>query len=281
MLRQESHGVFSGGGFCARLPETDRSDRARSLRPGCEAIIMADEPEQKLREAKLDVRSYMAQDRRAIPARWSELFETLKELQFMRIRRASRSRTSTSLLGRGISLDLDQLQAKLVAERPRQPASSTIPSFAAVLESLGFKVTRLAARVWFGAYRDQAANAHAARSGCRGRAVARRRELRPRRAPLPDPAQWDSDGVHQSGSTFRVSRDGGLFVLQTAHGDSWFDFYAFTLEPQDPVDFVVANHFTSTHPDSPFVHRPGCSAQEPGTRLGSLRNLRADSGAKG
>ena len=31
------------------------------------------------------------------------------------------------------------------------------------------------------------------------------------------------------------------------------DLYAFTLEPHYPVDFEMANHFTSTWPRSPFV----------------------------
>ena len=29
--------------------------------------------------------------------------------------------------------------------------------------------------------------------------------------------------------------------------------YAFTLEPQLPIDYEVANHYTSTHPDSRFT----------------------------
>src|SRR5262249_8323891 len=53
--------------------------------------------------------------------------------------------------------------------------------------------------------------------------------------------------------TFRVRHEDGLHVLQTLREDGWFDLYAFTLEPQEPVDFLVSNHYTSTHPDSPFV----------------------------
>ena len=33
----------------------------------------------------------------------------------------------------------------------------------------------------------------------------------------------------------------------------WMDLYVFTDEPQHPIDYEVANHFTSTHPGSPFV----------------------------
>ena len=33
----------------------------------------------------------------------------------------------------------------------------------------------------------------------------------------------------------------------------WTDQYAFALQPAYPVDFEMANWFTSTHPESPFV----------------------------
>src|SRR5207244_4125418 len=42
---------------------------------------------------------------------------------------------------------------------------------------------------------------------------------------------------------------------QAALRDEWEDYYAFTLEPQHMADFEMANHFMSTHPDSPFVQR--------------------------
>src|SRR5262249_10301522 len=49
-------------------------------------------------------------------------------------------------------------------------------------------------------------------------------------------------------------------------GAAWQDLYAFTLEPQLPVDFEVANYYVSTHPDSRFtktltVQRSGLEAR--------------------
>lgn len=35
--------------------------------------------------------------------------------------------------------------------------------------------------------------------------------------------------------------------------EGWSDLYTFTLEPQRHIDYVVVNHFTATHPSSPFV----------------------------
>jgi N-hydroxyarylamine O-acetyltransferase len=50
-----------------------------------------------------------------------------------------------------------------------------------------------------------------------------------------------------------------------AVGDDWQRLYAFTREPHFPVDFEVANHYTSTHPDSRF-------------RLGPVAALTTDTG---
>ena len=55
------------------------------------------------------------------------------------------------LLGRSIVLDLESLQKKLVERRRGGYCFEQNTLFAAVLESLGFAVTRLAARVRFGA----------------------------------------------------------------------------------------------------------------------------------
>ena len=64
------------------------------------------------------------------------------------------------------------------------------------------------------------------------------------------------------GWQYRVSAEGGLFVLQSLRPEGWFDLYSFTLEEQYPVDYEVSNHFTSTYPTSPFVTR--FVAQRPG-----------------
>jgi N-hydroxyarylamine O-acetyltransferase len=53
----------------------------------------------------------------------------------------------------------------------------------------------------------------------------------------------------------RLRREGGdLWVLEGNTEGEWGDLYAFTLEPQHPIDFEMANHFTSTYPRSAFVN---------------------------
>ena len=51
-----------------------------------------------------------------------------------------------------------------------------------------------------------------------------------------------------------VSRtEGDEHVLESKESDGWLDLYAFTREPQYPVDYEPGNHYTSTYPHSPFV----------------------------
>jgi len=44
-------------------------------------------------------------------------------------------------------------------------------------------------------------------------------------------------------------------MLQTQTGDNVVDCWVSTLERDNLVDFDVGNHYTSTHPASPFVNR--------------------------
>jgi len=56
----------------------------------------------------------------------------------------------------------------------------------------------------------------------------------------------------QGGFTFRLRRDGGLWILSARDAGAEMDLYEFTDDPQTPWDVEVANHFTATHPDSIF-----------------------------
>jgi N-hydroxyarylamine O-acetyltransferase len=156
------------------------------------------------------------------------------------------------LLGRGISLELEALQAKIVGGRRGGYCFEQNTLFQAVLQRLGYRVVPLAARV---------------RAGPPG--------VRPRthmllRVELDDGA-WLSDvgfggdglvhplsfapgaEVRTAGAVHRLRREGDLWVLTADMGDGPGDLYAFTLEPQYDVDYEMANHFTSTWPGSKFV----------------------------
>jgi N-hydroxyarylamine O-acetyltransferase len=156
------------------------------------------------------------------------------------------------LLGREVALDRPALEAKLVRARRGGYCFEQNTLLQAALEALGFRVTALAARV---------------RSGAT--------QIRPRthmllRVDLPEgafvaDAGFGADGlVHpiplaEGSETWvgfaghRLRREGDQWVLEGNTAGEWTDLYAFTLEPHHPVDFVMANHFTSTYPRSPFV----------------------------
>jgi N-hydroxyarylamine O-acetyltransferase len=57
----------------------------------------------------------------------------------------------------------------------------------------------------------------------------------------------------QGGLTYRLRRDAHVWVLSMRDAaGAETDLYEFTEDPQTPMDIEVANHFTSTHPESIF-----------------------------
>jgi N-hydroxyarylamine O-acetyltransferase len=156
------------------------------------------------------------------------------------------------LLGRPIKLDLDSLQRKLVQGRRGGYCFEHNTLFAAALEAIGFGVTRLAARVRFGT-RGVTARTHMtlrvqadgegwlADVGFGAGSILRSIPIGPGR------------DVDQFGWRFRLVDDGENRVLQARRPRGWVDLYAFTFEPQHAVDYELANHYTSTHPSSPFT----------------------------
>jgi N-hydroxyarylamine O-acetyltransferase len=152
-------------------------------------------------------------------------------------------------LGRSIELDLDSVQDKLVRRLRGGYCFEHNLLFAAVLERLGYAVTRLAARV------------QPARPGPRSHMLLRVvADGRPWLADvgfgasLLGPMPLESATAHQGGWTYRLSAaEPEPWRLLAGRADGWADLYAFTLEPQRPIDYTVYNHYTSTHPRSPFV----------------------------
>ncbi len=159
------------------------------------------------------------------------------------------------LQGRAIRLDLAGLQAKLVAGGRGGYCFEQNLLFQAALETLGFAVLPLAARV---RYRSQ--------------------RILPRTHMLllveSDGGRWlcdvgfgaeglllpvpfgTAEEVRHFAWRYRIVPDGGQWLLQSLQQTPeprWLDLYAFTLEAQHLADFEMANHYVSTHPDSRFV----------------------------
>lgn len=58
------------------------------------------------------------------------------------------------------------------------------------------------------------------------------------------------------GETLRYVEHALGWMLQKREGGDWRRLYVFDLSVVHPADIAVANHFTSTHPESPFVRMP-------------------------
>lgn len=156
------------------------------------------------------------------------------------------------LLGRGISLELEHLRHKLIAQRRGGYCFEQNTLFLAVLRELGFRVVAREARVRSGSTMlrprthmvlvvELSGGSWLADVGFGGDGLFE---------PVP---MTGGIAVASSGVAHRVVEEGDLRVLQMRRGAEWEDQYAFALQPVHPVDFEVANWYTSTYPQSPFV----------------------------
>jgi N-hydroxyarylamine O-acetyltransferase len=171
------------------------------------------------------------------------------------------------IVGRGVDVALPAVQAKLVGRRRGGYCFEHNTLFGAVLDRAGFEVIRVSARVRMGV------------GFVRPRthmALLVRAEGRPWLADvgfggdgLLEPIPLDHECTsRQGGWTYRVLQESEwTWVVQGMRPEGWLDLYGFTLEPQHPIDYVMANHFTSTHPLSSFTHLATVQRPAPDRRL--------------
>ena len=69
---------------------------------------------------------------------------------------------------------------------------------------------------------------------------------------LPVPFGVPGEFRHHAWTYRIVEEAAGQWLLQSLRETGWGNLYSFTLEPQAVEDCEMANHYTSTHPDSPF-----------------------------
>jgi N-hydroxyarylamine O-acetyltransferase len=159
------------------------------------------------------------------------------------------------VLGRGISVDLDAVQTKLVERGRGGYCYEHGVLFAAALERLGFTVQRLLARVGGEDVERPRATTH----------MALRVEVGGQQwladvgfgSGLLEPLPFDADDpTRQGGWTYQLeSIRPGSWAVRELHGDEWVTLYGFDEQRLHAADVVMANHFTSTFPRSPFVGR--------------------------
>ncbi|HEY1586916.1 MAG TPA: arylamine N-acetyltransferase [Polyangia bacterium] len=159
------------------------------------------------------------------------------------------------LLGRPPRLDIEGLQAKLVGARRGGYCFEHATLFAAVLEAIGFRPCRHSARVTMLSPRNASPRTHMFLTVPldEGTFVVDPGfgALAPR-APVP----LDGTPVRVDRESHAMVCDGRFFVLRAQVGaEPPVDAWASTLEEDAPIDFELGNHYTATHPNSPFVQR--------------------------
>lgn len=157
------------------------------------------------------------------------------------------------LLGRGVRIDLDSVAAKIVDARRGGYCFEHGTLCQAALTQLGFAPAAHAARVIMLRRREEAPLTHMVLSvNLDGRTFV----LDPGfggHAPLvPVPLQ-EGQEAHDGSDRHRMVRRDGEWVLEALVDGSFLPLWTTSLNRAEPVDFVMANHFVSTFPVSPFV----------------------------
>jgi N-hydroxyarylamine O-acetyltransferase len=157
------------------------------------------------------------------------------------------------LLGRGIGIDLDSVYAKIVGARRGGYCFEHGTLVQAALTGLGFAPAVHAARVIMLRRREDAPLTHMVLTV---RLDDRAFVLDPGfggHAPLvPVPLDEGLD-VRDGADRHRMVRRDREWVLEACIDGSYSPLWTSALERAEPVDFLMANHFVSTFPLSPFV----------------------------
>ena len=156
------------------------------------------------------------------------------------------------IMGTPLNFETEHLFHKVVIKNRGGYCFEVNRLFGALLESLGFKVTHLAARF----LRNETSI-----------------PLRRHRILLVECEEGEyicdvgigsaapryplklQEGIeqHQFGETYKLLKEDFLgWVIYELHEGTWRKFYSFTLEPQIDVDFITPSFYCEKHPDSIF-----------------------------
>ncbi len=160
------------------------------------------------------------------------------------------------LLGRGIELSPEAVDAKLIGRRRGGYCFEQNGLFRRVLEEIGFDATGLAARV---RWNVPPGTPPAARTHMVLRVILDGApwlvDVGFGTCALTEPIRMDTDAAQSTGhDTYRVIEFGDDLLLQVRRDEAWLPVYEITREPQLDSDYQAANWFTATHPASHFRH---------------------------
>ena len=175
-------------------------------------------------------------------------------------------------LGVPVVLELPRLERKLVQHGRGGYCFEQNLLFREVLRTIGYPVTGLIARVlWQRDESEVTAQSHMllrveiegeswlADVGFGGMVLSGALRLAP---------DVEQPSAHEP---YRLLEDNGQWRMQALVRVQWATLYRFDLQPREDIDYVVANHYTSTFPQSHFLHQLTIARSVPGRRL----NLRS------
>lgn len=176
------------------------------------------------------------------------------------------------LAGRTVRLDIASLQAKLVAGRRGGYCYEHNLLAGHALAALGLRVTGLAARVRWNIppaivtprthmllQVEIGSSPYLVDVGFGGLTLTGVLALEP---------DIEQETPHER---FRLTRDGGDFLVEALVGGSWRPLYRFDLQPQVLADYELASWYLCNNPSSHFTNTLMAARSEPGCRL-ALRN---------
>jgi N-hydroxyarylamine O-acetyltransferase len=153
--------------------------------------------------------------------------------------------------GVAVSLELGDLQRKLVAAGRGGYCFEHNLLFKAALEALGAEVEPILARV--GDRGTERSRTHLLLRVSE-RDTVWHADTGFGRGTLLEPIPFGPGNEHvQDGWRFRVIADGPELVLQTVADGEWVDGYTFVPEPAPLIDIETSNWYTATYPRSRFV----------------------------
>jgi N-hydroxyarylamine O-acetyltransferase len=153
--------------------------------------------------------------------------------------------------GRAVSLEVDDLQRKLVTDRRGGYCFEHNLLLKAALEALGAEVEPILARV--GDRGTERSRTHLLLRVHLGGEVWHA-DVGFGRGTLLEPIPFGpGEELVQEGWRFRVIADGPELILRTVTDGEWVDGYTFVPEPVPLIDIETSNWYTATHPRSPFV----------------------------
>jgi N-hydroxyarylamine O-acetyltransferase len=212
---------------------------------------------------KLDLDAYLGRLGHADPVAPSE--ETLTALHRAHLA-AIPFENLDILLGRPVRVDLESIQDKLVRGRRGGYCFEHGLLFGAALERIGFFVDRLLARVSppDGTVLPRTHLTLRVRTPDRlglwlsdvGFGSSPPGPLSLRRLRSGGPRVLDGWVYELAPDESDTGPDGGVWELREAQGTDWVTLYRFDDSRVYPPDIVMANHYTSTHPDSWFTREP-------------------------